>query len=124
VGAADVQASTRGIDGLAAVNSQRCGLALGALSRRPDTRRFGQARALGRILVHPGQRQFILSAARSYDDRVARAFAAELLAPAQGIRQMLDTAGEADDGALETVADRYNVSPLLVRHQYENQIAL
>ena len=123
VGAADVQASTRGIDGLAAVNSQRCGLALGALSRRPDTRRFGQARALGRILVHPGQRQFILSAARSYDDRVARAFAAELLAPALGIRQMLETAGEADDSALETVADRYNVSPLLVRHQYENQIA-
>jgi hypothetical protein len=123
VGAADVQASARGLDGFAAVSGHRCGVVLGTLSRRAETRRFGQARALGRILVHPEQRQFILSVARSHDDRVARAFAAELLAPAQGIRRMLDTAGEADDTALEAVADRYNVSPLVVRHQYENQIA-
>jgi Zn-dependent peptidase ImmA (M78 family) len=55
---------------------------------------------------------------------VARAFPAELLAPAQGIRHMLDTLGEADDSALEAIAERYNVSPLVVRHQYENQIAV
>jgi hypothetical protein len=123
VGTADMQAPTRGFDGLAAVNGERCGVVLGTGNRRPETRRFGQARALGRILARPGQRQFILSAARSHDDRVARAFAAELLAPAQGIRHMLETLGEADDGALEAIAELYNVSPLLVRHQYENQIA-
>jgi hypothetical protein len=124
VGTADMQAPTRGLDGLAAVSGQRCGVVLGTVNRRLEARRFGQARALGRILAHPGQRQFILSAARSHDDRVARAFAAELLAPAQGIRHMLDTLGEADDSALEAIAERYNVSPLVVRHQYENQIAV
>ena len=123
VGTADMQAPTRGLDGLAAVNGRRCGVVLGTPNRRPETRRFGQARALGRILAHPGQRQFILSAARSYDDRAARAFAAELLAPAAGIRHMLGLLGEPDDDALEAIADRYDVSPLVVRHQYDNQIS-
>jgi hypothetical protein len=86
-------------------------------------KRFGQARALGRILARPEQQQFVLSAARSHDERVARAFAAELLAPAEGIRQTLDALGKADDSALEAVAQRFRVSPLLVRHQYDNQIA-
>ena len=88
-----------------------------------NTKRFGQARALGRTLAHRGQRQFILSAARSHDERVARAFAAELLAPAQGIRQMPVALGEDDDSTLETIADRCQVSPLLVRYQSNNQIA-
>jgi len=123
VGTANMQAPARGLDGLAAVNAQRCGVVLGTVNRRLEARRFGQARALGRILARPGQQQFILSAARSHDDRVARAFAAELLAPAQGIRHMLETLGEPDDSALEAIAERYNVSPLVIRHQYENQIA-
>jgi hypothetical protein len=36
---------------------------------------------------------------------------------------MLEAVGEDDDSTLETIADRYQVSPLLVRHQYDNQIA-
>jgi hypothetical protein len=123
VGAAEVRAPARGLFGFAAVSGERCGVVLGTPGLGANTKRFGQARALGRILAHRGQRQFILSAARSLDERVARAFAAELLAPAQGIRQMLDAVGEDDDSTLETIADRYKVSPLLVRHQYDNQIA-
>jgi hypothetical protein len=40
-----------------------------------------------------------------------------------GIRQMLEAVGEDDDSTLETIADRYQVSLVLVRHQYDNQIA-
>ena len=64
------------------------------------------------------------TAARGRDERVARAFAAELLAPAEGIRLTLDSIGQSDDSALETVAKHCRVSPLVVRHQYDNQIAI
>jgi hypothetical protein len=123
VGVGDVNAPAHGIGGFAAVSNDRCGVVLGGQEPRTTAKRFGQARALGRILVRPEQQQFILSAARSHDERVARAFAAELLAPAEGIRQALDAIGKADDSALEAVAQRFRVSPLLVRHQYDNQIA-
>jgi hypothetical protein len=105
-----------GIQGVAAVAESRCGLAQG-YSRTG----FGQARALGRVLARPQQRSFVLSAARSYDERVAGAFAAELLAPAVGITQALDALGRRlDDAALDAVARRFGVSPLVIRHQYEN----
>jgi Zn-dependent peptidase ImmA (M78 family) len=86
-------------------------------------RQVRYARALGRILARPEQQQFVLSSARSQDEKVARAFAAELLAPTEGIRLALETIGKDDDSALESVARRFRVSPLLVRHQYDNQIA-
>jgi hypothetical protein len=108
-----------GIQGVAAVAQNRCGLVQG------DSRTgFGQARALGRVLTRPEQHSFILSAARGYDERVAGAFAAELLAPADGIRQALDAlGGRLDDAVLDAVARRFGVSPLVIRHQYENQLA-
>jgi hypothetical protein len=124
VGIGDVSAPAHGIYGLAAVANDRCGVVLGNRGLGYTARRFGQARALGRILVSPGQQQFILSAARSRDERAARAFAAELLAPAAGIRQALKTVDDNDDSALEAVAQRFQVSPLLIRHQYDNQIAV
>ncbi|HEY5857936.1 MAG TPA: ImmA/IrrE family metallo-endopeptidase [Aldersonia sp.] len=65
----------------------------------------------------------MLSATRGSDEQTARAFAAELLAPAAGIREMLGDLGSDDDAALDAVADRFGVSPLVVRHQYDNQIA-
>jgi len=108
-----------GIQGVAAVAQDRCGIVQG------DSRTsFGQARALGRVLNRPQQHSFILSAARSFDERVAGAFAAELLAPADGILQALEAlGGRHDDAALEAVARRFGVSPLVIRHQYENQLA-
>jgi hypothetical protein len=123
VGMGDVKASSHGIYGCASVRDDRCGVVLGASGLGPATTRFGQARALGRALAREGQHWFILSRARSHDEKVARAFAAELLAPADGIRIVLDNAREGDDIALETAALQFQVSPLLVRHQYDNQIA-
>ena len=76
------------------------------------------------VLARPQQHSFILSAARGYDERVAGAFAAELLAPADGIRQALDAlGGTPDDTTLDAVAKRFDVSALVIRHQYGNQLA-
>jgi hypothetical protein len=123
VGIGNVHAPAHGIYGLATVHDGQCGVVLGDLRAGATARRFGQARALGRIVAHPGQRQFILSAARSQDEKVARAFAAELLAPAEGIQSALDAIGNDDDNAMDAVASRFKVSPLLIRWQYDNQVA-
>lgn len=119
-----VNKDSAGIVGVGIVDNDRCGLVLGGgLEKRGRARKFAQARALGRALARPDQRCFLLSAARGYDERVARAFAAELLAPASGISEYLAKIGRQADFAFEAVADHYGVSPLLVRHQYENQLA-
>lgn len=123
VGVGDVAAPSNGIYGFASVTDDRCGVVLGNRGLGATATRFGLARALGRVVARPGQRRFVLSAARSQDERVARAFAAELLAPAEGIRLSLESIGKTDDSALEAVAQRFRVSPLVVRHQYDNQIA-
>jgi hypothetical protein len=123
VGVGQTSTPSYGIYGCVSTYDHRCGVVLGPQGLGPTTTRFGQARALGRVLARPGQRRFVLSAARSHDESVARAFAAELLAPADGIRTLLDRIGENDDSALETAAHQFQVSPLVVRHQYDNQIA-
>jgi hypothetical protein len=123
VGIGEVTASSHGINGFASVTGDRCGVVLGNRGLGTTAIRFGQARALGRVVARPEQRRFVLSAARSHDERVARAFAAELLAPAEGVRLTLESIGKTDDSAIEAVAHRFRVSPLVVRHQYDNQIA-
>lgn len=119
----EVHVDSGGIQGVVVVDESRCGLVLGGPRLSKQSRLFAQARALGRALVRPGRQSFLLSAARSRDERVARAFAAELLAPAEGIREVLDVLGKQDDVALEAAARHFDVSPLLVRHQYDNQLA-
>lgn len=123
VGVGELRGPSAGVQGLATVNNDRCGLVLGLPKLGISANRFGQARALGRVLTRPEQRRFVLSLARGHDERVAGAFAAELLAPAEGIRESLNAIGKSDDSAIEAVAHRYRVSPLLVKHQYDNQIA-
>jgi hypothetical protein len=120
----DVSAPSNGIHGVVTVARERCGLVLDSRRLGVIASRFGQARALGRALTRPEQQRFVLSAARGQDEQVAGAFAAELLAPADGIRASLDVLGKHDDDALEAIARRFKVSPLLVRHQYDNQIAM
>lgn len=53
---------------------------------------------------------------------MARAFAAEFLAPAEGIRRMLETLGREDDTTVETIARQFGVSPLVVSRQLDNQV--
>jgi Zn-dependent peptidase ImmA (M78 family) len=51
----------------------------------------------------------------------ARAFAAELLAPAEGIRARLGV-GMGGITAAPVIADAYAVSETVIQHQIENQI--
>ena len=84
---------------------------------------FAQARALGWALAQPTEDAFLLLATRGGKEKIARAFAAELLAPANGIRELLLAFRNNDDVAFESVADHFGVSPLLIHHQYDNQVA-
>jgi hypothetical protein len=93
---------------------------------KPRDQRFGQARALWNVLRSETPRRFLLTSSSSFRPRVERAFAAELLAPAAGLRELV----AREDGAvvttaeLEDAADHFAVSPFLVRHQVENQLAM
>ena len=58
---------------------------------------------------------------RQYTERAERAFAAEFLAPAAGIADLV--AGDFSDQALDRAAAHFQVNRTLVEHQVENQIA-
>lgn len=122
VGVSVVSAPSRGIRGVAAVRSAKCGLVFGGSPVSVQTSRFRQAQAIGRVVAHPDRETFLLSSAHGHAEKVARAFAAELLAPAAGIHELLLGIDDEPDSALERVARDFNVSPLVVRHQYDNQL--
>jgi hypothetical protein len=123
VGVGTVEARSSGIQGYAVVENARCGLVLGGASQAPSTHTFKQARMLGRVLARPDLESFVLSAVHGHDERVAGAFAAELLVPAEGIREALSGVEDPIDLALDDVAWRFGVPLMVVRHQYENQLA-
>ncbi|MGY4770319.1 ImmA/IrrE family metallo-endopeptidase (plasmid) [Kribbella sp. CWNU-51] len=123
VGSSVTTSPSYGLQGVVAVQNDHCGVALGGPPIGRTGAAFRRARALGHALARPDQHSFVLSAARGYSERVAGAFAAELLAPAAGIRETLDAVGEIGDLGLESVAQHFGVSPLVVRHQYANQLA-
>lgn len=58
---------------------------------------------------------------RQYAERVERAFAAEFLAPAVGVAELLQQ--DFTDSAIEKLALHYGVSPRVIEHQVENQVA-
>jgi hypothetical protein len=124
-----VDSQTRKIDdrGLQAVGgTAREATPVVVLGRRQpsETRRFTLARALWHVLY---ERETLFLVTRAYTDRqkTERAFAAELLAPAQGIQERLG--GSLDvvvSEDLEQVAQHFRVSPIVVQHQVENQLSV
>jgi Zn-dependent peptidase ImmA (M78 family) len=95
------------------------------LGRHQPTRttRFTLARALWHVL-YEDESLFLVTGAYTDRQKMERAFAAELLAPAQGIEERL---GESPDVVasedLEQIADYFQVSPMVVEHQVENQLS-
>ena len=89
----------------------------------PQTRRFAEARALWHFLFAQRPGAFLLTPAHTDRQRVERAFAAELLAPAAGILDRLDLGelGFALDD-VEAIAAHFEVSSMVVLHQIDNQI--
>lgn len=123
VGNTSLEAPSAGVQGVVIVDDGAVGLVLPAWMGGGDTSlRFAQARALG-LSVLTQRRLLLLDPAHTDLSKTSRAFAAELLAPADGISKHLSVLPEATGPALEAVAARFDVSALLVRHQYDNQIA-
>lgn len=91
---------------------------------RVTDRRFAQARAIWHALGPSVPDRFLLTASSAYQPRVERAFAAELLAPAEGIREVLNGTADAvvTTHDIERVADHFGVHPFIVRHQVDNQL--
>lgn len=86
-----------------------------------QAKRFVSARAIGRHNLSPLEGYSLLTRAGQFTDRAERAFAAEFLAPAAGIYEVVD--GDFSDRALDRAATHFNVSRTLVEHQVDNQIA-
>ncbi|MEA2874864.1 MAG: hypothetical protein QOF14_60 [Hyphomicrobiales bacterium] len=83
----------------------------------PNSTAFLVTRAVGDYLVY-GSREAPI--ANIYSDRqaVGRAFAAEFMAPAEGVIRMIDE----EEIPMAVVAQHYGVGKSVVRHQYENNI--
>lgn len=85
-------------------------------------RRFLAARGLWQALASRG-RFGLVTDAHTYSQRAGRAYAAELLAPAEGIAEHLKVSEPVvpwDECA--RVGDLYGVSPMVIQHQIENQL--
>ncbi len=107
--------------GVAPGDSVRPTIVLGRAAAASGTK-FIQGRALWHRLTKD-ESTFLIT--KSYTDlqKVERAFAAELLAPVEGIRTKLPVpASEALEEDLGFVAEHFGVSPILIEHQIENQI--
>jgi hypothetical protein len=124
VAIAELPSEDRGLDGLGGTSPSGTGgvvlgRRLGGLGRR-----FATARALWHFTHEDLPPPFLLSGLHTGRERVERAFAAELLAPATGIAELLnDDSGLIATEDIELAAEHYSVSPLLVRHQIDNQLA-
>lgn len=122
VGSATLDAPAAGLQGAVCVDGDQLGLVLPAeIPFSAASRRFAQGRALGLSLL-TDRRLMLLDPAHTELTKAARAFAAELLAPAEGIGEYLSALPDVTSSAFEAVAARYDTSPLLVQHQYDNQI--
>ncbi|WP_371779714.1 ImmA/IrrE family metallo-endopeptidase [Streptosporangium subroseum] len=87
-----------------------------------SSRRFTLSRALWHYLWEP-EPIFLVTTAYTDRQKVERAFAAELLAPAEGISELLGNAPErAVPDDLEGIADHFQVSPMVIKHQLENRL--
>lgn len=109
------------IDGLIGADGPSSLAVVVGASATTTAKRFAAARAMGRFSLAPLPNRSLLTRAAQYTERAERAFAAELLAPANGIAQIL--AGDFSDDALERAAEHFSVNTILVQHQVENQIA-
>jgi hypothetical protein len=108
---------------IGAVGSRLDGGAAIALPREPrlSGARFSQARSIWHAR---SAASFLLTASDEWNQQAGRAFAAELLAPAQGIRELLGRRQlPASQDEIEPIADHFRVSDLVISHQLDNQLS-
>ena len=85
---------------------------------RSDSQRFHFCRALGEVLLSPGSDTLLT---RTYSERQQRnrAFAAEFLAPAFGLRDRISRP-VVDTDDIDGLAAEFGVSPYTIEHQIKN----
>jgi Zn-dependent peptidase ImmA (M78 family) len=93
----DVEKALQGLGGKSERHAPT--LVLGASARLDTTKRFAAARALWHFAAQPEREGFLLTPTRTDVGRIERAFAAELLASATGLREQLgrEPAAATDD---------------------------
>ena len=119
----ELTSGDRGLEGLG--RTSESGASVLVLGRRlsDSGRRFATARALWHTAYGNPRSPFLLSGLSTGAHRIERAFAAELLAPASGIANLVGIERElVTTEDIEDVAAHYGVSSLLVRHQIDNQL--
>lgn len=84
------------------------------------SQRFHLSRALFEYLTGPAAGVALVTGAASDQQRASRAFAAELLAPAAGLRERLPARRYVGMEEIEDLAEQFGVQDLVVRHQIEN----
>jgi|HubBroStandDraft_3_1064219.scaffolds.fasta_scaffold46131_3 hypothetical protein len=113
----------KGLEAL--IEPQQDSAYVGLLQSRPGAqkllrRKFDICRAgLGAVLSQPGSMS-VVAETYSAQQKAARAFAAEFLAPAEGIKLKIDAAEVVSDADVEDIADFFAVTPAVISHQIEN----
>ncbi len=110
--------------GVGATLSNADWTSLVARASTPEAQRFAAARALWHAAATDTPSLYLLTSSNSTNQQIGRAFAAELLAPAEGIRQLLDLDGsQPTEGDLGRAAKHFGASDWVIGHQVENQLA-
>jgi len=104
------------IEGLVAPSTPACAIA----SRRGETaKRFLLARALGDYMGRSEVGLGILASMDTVRQAQSRAFAAELLAPAESLRTRFD-GREPENNVIRSLGQEFDVSTWVIKHQIEN----
>ncbi|MEH3053006.1 MAG: hypothetical protein PGN13_03225 [Patulibacter minatonensis] len=110
---------------LVGVGSSRTDGAMLVLGRESNETgiRFAQVRALWHAVARPPVDRFLITNATTDSAQIERAFAAEMLVPAEGLREVVSRVDDPNDDALiEEAAAHFGVSSRVVQHQIENQL--
>lgn len=115
-----VEAPSRSLQGVsvAAEEREQSKLVLG-WPASPQSVLFASTRCFWNLLFEPGEAN-LLTTAPSRRQQVSRAFAAEFLAPAEGIREL--TGGRGTIAWSSPIADLFGVSDEVIERQVENQL--
>ncbi len=84
-------------------------------------RRFAEGRALWHAMSSESGSPYLLTRATSTTQAIGRAFAAELLVPAQGIHALVRQ--DIGDDDIGRIGDNFDAPEQVVSHQIENQLA-
>ncbi|WP_405086709.1 ImmA/IrrE family metallo-endopeptidase [Microbispora sp. NBC_01389] len=112
-----------GIQAAGNVPTQKRPLVVVGHSYPATAERFTLSRALWHV-IYEDDPFFLVTAAYTDRHKIERAFAAELLAPAEGIAEELGNLRMISAEELERIAEHFRVSTFVVQHQVENQLGV